>query len=122
MTWTYRQTTGELRGPAGMIVGVGYSGNRAGLNNPAMEADPDVGPIPAGLYHIGPALNPPDHLGPIAMPLTPVGHDAHGRSGFFCHGDNAARNHTASHGCVIQDHEPRAAIDQSADCDLLVIP
>jgi hypothetical protein len=38
---------------AGAVIGNGYSGREAGLNNPAMQ---DVGPIPVGTWSIGPAF------------------------------------------------------------------
>jgi len=121
--WTYQQSTGKLTDPTGAWIGTGYSGHGEGLNNPAMEADPGVGPIPAGIWDIGPALDPPDHLGPIAMPLTPLpGFDPHGRSAFFIHGDNAAGDESASHGCIVIQRADREQVDASDDCRLLVIP
>lgn len=101
MSWKYAQSSGMLwHGSA--LVGTCYSGHGEGLNNPDMEAFHGVGPIPAGDYVIGPPKDPQDHLGPLAMPLTPApGNGAHGRSAFFMHGDNAAMNHTASDGCIV---------------------
>lgn len=122
MPWTYHQTSGRLVSPRGELLGIGYSGHGDGLNNPAMEAVHGVGPIPAGHWHIGPAKAPPDHLGPVAMPLTPVGFDPHGRSAFFMHGDNIHMNHTASDGCVIMGPLIRRCVDASLDCDLFVLP
>lgn len=122
MAFRYQQSTGVLTNCKGEVLGTGYSGHGTGLNNPAMDDVEGVGPIPAGHWHIGPAKNPVDHLGPIAMPLTPQGFDPHGRSAFFMHGDNAAADHTASDGCIIMPHNVRQAVDQSSDCDLEVIP
>jgi len=34
----------------------------------------------------------------------------HGRDGFMLHGDNSAGNHTASEGCIIQNHATRAYV------------
>jgi Protein of unknown function (DUF2778) len=121
MSWTYRQSTGALT-HNNVLVGSGYSGHGEGLNNPAMEAAQGVGPIPAGDYHIGAPKDPPDHLGPIAMPLTPApGNAAHGRSAFFMHGDNAAADHTASDGCIIMPRTVRETVCDSDDHDLTVI-
>ena len=120
--FTYQQTTGHLDGDG--VAGAGYSGHGAGLNNPAMEAVHGVGPIPAGRYRIGPPKDPVDHLGPLAMPLTPIdGNDAHGRSAFFLHGDNAEANHTASDGCVIMGPTIRAAVNaaRAAGDDILEV-
>jgi hypothetical protein len=122
MANTYRQSTGELTGADGTLIGKGYSGHDAGLNNPAMEADPGVGPIPAGNWHIGAPLDPPDHLGPVAMPLSPVGFDPHGRSAFFMHGDNSLDDESASHGCIVMPRYARDCIDAGDDRDLVVIP
>ncbi|HZK99414.1 MAG TPA: tlde1 domain-containing protein [Caulobacteraceae bacterium] len=122
MSWSYSQATGKLRDPSGEWVGTGYSGHGAGLNNPAMEADPDVGPIPAGIWIIGPPRNPPDHLGPLAMPLEPIpGFDPHGRSGFFMHGDFVGdTGEAASKGCIVIQRADRQLVAASADRRLLV--
>lgn len=84
--------------------GEGYSGHGEGRNNPEMETVHDLGPIPRGLWRIGDPVNHP-RMGPLTFPLIPIGHDAHGRTGFFIHGNNAAND--ASHGCPILDHEIR---------------
>ena len=122
---TYCQSTGVLTNDWGGGVhpmGIGYSGNGEGLNNGAMQDDQNVGPIPVGQWRIGPPLDPPDHLGPLAMPLTPANDtQTFGRSAFFIHGDNAAMNHTASHGCIILGRTIREAINNSNDRDLTVV-
>ena len=124
MSWTYQQSTGKLTDPAGEWFSTCYSGHGEGLNNPAMEAVEGVGPIPAGTYKIGPARDPIDHLGPIALPLTVVrfANPALDRSGFFIHGDNAAADHSASDGCIVDGLAGRQLIDASSDDDLEVIP
>jgi hypothetical protein len=123
--WTYKQTTGRfVSDPSAStaISATGYSGHGDGMNNPQMQAVKGQGPLPLGSYTIGDPLDPPDHLGPLAMPLTPdVGNCMFGRSAFFIHGDNPALDHTASDGCVILDHPTRAAIAASADRRLRVI-
>jgi hypothetical protein len=108
----YRQGSGELLSAATLaLIGVGYSGNGLGLNNPGMERMRDVGPIPRGEYDILPPLDPAGHLGPLAFPLRPrAGTETYGRSDFLLHADNFARNHTASHGCIIQDRPARLAV------------
>jgi len=120
MTWTYKQSTGELDRD-GAAVGAGYSGHGDGLNNPAMQDVHDVGPIPQGGWTIGPPVDPPDHLGPLALPLTHVSGDEFGRSAFFIHGDNAQLNHSASDGCIILVRELRQQIVDSGDDDLQVV-
>jgi Protein of unknown function (DUF2778) len=119
MVWTYKQTSGGL-GHDGAEVGAGYSGHGDGLNNPAMQNIHDVGPIPQGTWTIGPPHDPPDHLGPLAMPLTHISGNDFGRSAFFIHGDNAAGDHSASDGCIIMSHAIRQQIADSDDRDLQV--
>ena len=53
------------------------------------------------------------------MPLTPVGHDALGRSGFFIHGDSIKGG--ASHGCIVLPRPVRLFIANSGDQDLTVV-
>jgi hypothetical protein len=77
-----------------------------------------VGPIPRGEYQIGPGYNTV-HMGPLSIPLTPIGHNALGRSGFFIHGDDL--QHDASHGCIILPPHIRNAINLSHDKSLKVV-
>jgi len=122
MAWTYSQSTGQLK-HNGTVVGTGYSGagmtTATGRNNPAMQSLHNQGPIPQGHYHIGTAYFH-RHKGPITMNLTPVGHNAFGRTEFRIHGDNAANN--ASEGCVILGPTIRHQISASGDAALLVVP
>jgi len=115
--WTYRQSDGELLHD-GAFVGTGYSGFGEGRNNGFLEWKPDVGPIPRGLYKIGPE-RVSERLGPIVMNLDPDGHAACMRTDFRIHGDNA--RHDASHGCVILGPLIRRAIADSPDKQLTVI-
>ena len=122
MPWTYSQSTGQLH-HNGVLIGTGYSG--AGLlpingrNNPAMQNIANQGPIPTGQYQIGPSYNHP-HKGPTVMNLTPVGHNALGRSGFMIHGNNIQNN--ASQGCIILGPAIRQQIAASTDHTLVVQP
>lgn len=117
MTWTYRQSDGELL-HNGEFIGTGYSGRGDGRNNPDMEAAADEGPTPRGRYCIDGARFS-QRLGPIVMNLDPIAHDACGRSLFRIHGDNA--NHDASHGCIILGPLIRRAIADSGDKTLEVV-
>lgn len=108
--YTYEQRTGRFLKPDGTLLATGYSGIAKGLNNPAMEDVRGVGPIPAGDWSIDLHPVPPEHVGPFALALLPVGHNAHGRSLFRIHGDNVLGNHTASHGCIILGRPARQAI------------
>jgi hypothetical protein len=118
--WLYAQSTGRLSCDGG-FEGSGYSGFGTGLNDPDSEAIPNVGPIPRGRWKI---VRWEDHhgdKGPVVAMLEPVGHDAHGRSGFLIHGDNSLGNHTASHGCIILPRMVREKMRASDDTDLEVI-
>lgn len=121
--YTYVQTTGKLLDVDGALLGIGYSGHGEGLNNAAMEAVVGIGPIPAGMWSIDlDALPLTHHLGPYAFALTPVGHDAHGRSLFRIHGDGASMDHTSSHGCIILGPHIRQHIQTAGITSLKVIP
>jgi hypothetical protein len=119
--WTYQQSTGQLR-KDGALVGTGYSGHGDGVNNPAAQNEQRIGPIPQGVYRIGAPLDPPDHLGPLAMPLTAQpGTETFGRSAFFMHGDNSQGNESASEGCIIMARLIRQTVAASPDRDLTVV-
>lgn len=122
MPWTYSQSTGQLR-QNGALVGTGYSGagqNAAnGRNNPAMQGIANQGPIPTGQYLIGNSYNHPQK-GPTSMNLTPLGHNALGRTGFMIHGNNVQDN--ASQGCIILGPTIRQQIAASNDHVLTVQP
>lgn len=120
----FNQTTGEVTHD-GQHFDWAYSGHSAGVNNPKMQYIPQVGPIPVGMYTIGPAFVHP-HAGAVCMRLTPdKDTDTRGRSGFMWHGDNISLNHTASEGCVISPRIARLAAATAVaagDDQLLVIP
>ncbi len=119
--FTYNSLHPRLLRDGKPIVGAPlYSGYGPGLNNPAMEAVPDIGPIPAGEWQIMVWHDHYEDKGPCVAQLEPVGHNAHGRTGFLIHGDNAAQNHTASHGCIIAGPSIRAAMREAGDTDLIV--
>lgn len=112
--------------PDGSLAATGYAGGDAGtrpdgVNNPALQHVPRVGPLPAGAYMMG---EPVEHtqLGPFALPLEPFADNRmHGRSGFYCHGDNFALNRSASDGCIIMPHDVRAEMWESEDHQLVVV-
>ena len=129
--WTYSQTTGALA-HNGDPAGVGYSGFEAGLNDPASEGIPDVGPIPAGNYTFGAVLPiGPGHTGVFVIPLVPdtltrakIIILGRGPDSFFCHGDTASdvvlHLELASRGCIIASRVIREAIALSIDKQLMV--
>lgn len=118
MTWRYKQTTGELSYD-GAPQGKGYSG-RKGVwrNNPAWEAKPGYGPIPRGRWKMT-GIYDSKNVGPRAIILEPVGHDAHGRTAFRIHGDSKSGD--ASRGCIILPRPQRMAMWESGDRELVVI-
>jgi hypothetical protein len=75
MSWEFSQRRNTL-GLEGDYRGLGRSG----------DSDPDKediagGPAPRGSWLIG-TWSDSDDLGQCTAPITPAGHDAHGRSGF----------------------------------------
>jgi len=121
--WTYEQSTGNLTDPQGVILGHGYSGNGADLDQPSDQNVPCHGPIPQGEWTIGRFFDDPHGKGPLVAHLTPMaGTETFRRSGFMIHGDNASANHTASEGCIILARALREAIMASNDRILQVIP
>jgi hypothetical protein len=115
--WKYDQSAGELS-RNGKVVARGYSGKGSAKNDPDMEHVRATGPIPRGMWKIG-EPHRSAKTGPYAMNLTPVGHDAKGRSAFQIHGDNATG--TASSGCIILGPAQRRLIWESGDHDLEVV-
>ena len=98
-----------------------YSGFGPGLNNPAMETIPDVGPIPRGKWGIARWEATHGTKGPQVAILCPDGWDAHGRSDFLIHGDNRDGNNTASHGCIIAPRWVRDKLQASGQTKLIVL-
>jgi hypothetical protein len=118
----YHQRCGDLVDPGGLLLGTGYSGSPSGKNDPAKQCIPDVGPIPAGYYTIGPSFDAMD-TGPLSMNLEPdPENEMCNRSGFRMHGDSIQAPGTASKGCIIMSHPVRETVDASMDRRLLVMP
>ena len=122
--WTYEQRTGILR-QDGKAIATGYAGRDTpqcqGKNNPSAEAVHDIGPLPRGLYTIGPLENVPG-LGVDVMPLWPsLKNTMWGRSGFFIHDDLVNAPGTASHGCIVLYLPIRERIAASGDNQLTVV-
>jgi len=113
--WSYRQSTGELISPKGIVVATGYSGAPDAKNNPAMESFHNVGPIPRGRYTISAPVDTVTH-GPYVLPLQPdVGNEMYGRLGFLIHGDSKVEPGSASEGCMIMPEAARKQIWLSND-------
>lgn len=120
-SWTYRQSTGELIDPDGIMIEVGYSGAPGYVNRPIGERVEDHGVIPTGNYTMMAAI---DHAtcGPCSIPLTPDADNAmHGRDGFYMHGDTDEMNQTASSGCIIMSRPTRDMVNASPMRTLCVV-
>lgn len=121
--WFYSQRSGILS--QGTLAGSvcvgkeGYSGRGVARDKPEFEAFHNAGPIPTGRYRIGMATTHP-HKGSVVMSLTPLGHNARGRTGFLIHADSIKHPGEASEGCIILDAEQRKKIAQSGDRELVV--
>jgi hypothetical protein len=119
--WSYDSANGNLS-QDGAFVGTGYSGFGDGVNNRAEEMDADIGPVPHGNYTIEPFFDDPGGKGPMVAHLEPAPENTmFGRTGFMIHGDNAAMNRTASHGCIIFARDIRQKISDSGDTALEVV-
>lgn len=120
--WTYKQSTGEMVNADGKIVAIGYSGHLQGRNNPDLQAQHDVGPIPRGNWTIlGPPVDTTSH-GPFVLHLHPdPDTNCFGRDGFLIHGDSVVHPGMASLGCIILLRAAREQIWQSKDHKLQVV-
>jgi hypothetical protein len=127
MMWVYSQSRGTMS-HGGKLVGTGYAGGNipphfdpTAKNNPERQFDHMYGPLPRGVYTIGPAHTDPQ-LGPVAMRLSPDPRNLmHGRDGFFIHGDSLAHPGEASEGCIVMDVGVRNIIAASTDRYLQVV-
>jgi Tlde1 domain len=119
--WTFVQRTGELL-LAGTPKGIGYSGGGTGKNNPAMQSDKDVGPIPCGFYSIAGLIDRDPVCGEYVLALAPdETNEMFGRTGFRWHGDSTEHPGQASHGCIVSARALRIEAWESADHNLQVI-
>ena len=120
MPWSYSQSTGQLTRNGVPLGRPGYSGAPEGQNNPNMQQVPNVGPIPRGTYRIGPPRSS-SARGPHVLDLTPVGHNALGRTAFLIHGERRdGPPGLASTGCIILPLHIRQQVVASGDHELIV--
>lgn len=118
--YVYSQSKGEMRDVANDLVGLGYSGFAQGKNNPNLQAQANIGPIPQGGYSMGDLFHS-DADGPDCIRLTPDPETmTFGRSGFLIHGDSLEHAGSASHGCIILSHRARLILGTSSDRRLYV--
>lgn len=104
-TLNYNQRSGEID-DGNRVLGVGYAGHGPGVNDPALQAEQGVGPLPQGLYRIGRQQTNVTKSGTkllSSMRLIPdPSNKMFGRGGFLIHGDNSRHDQSASEGCVVQ--------------------
>ena len=121
--WTYKQLTGEITNPSGVVLKPNsYSGYGKYRNDPTAQMVKALGPIPCGDYTITPEYTHP-HLGPVVMNLDPYPeNNMFGRSLFRIHGVSADKPATpedesllSSHGCICAVKTVRKIISASKD-------
>ena len=120
MSYTYEQATGRLIDPQGNVVATGYAGgncgnNPEGKNNPDMQDQHAIGPLPVGIYTFTEHEDSP-HLGPFAIILVPDdSNEMFGRADFRMHGDSISHPGCASEGCIIMPRVVREAVFASGE-------
>lgn len=115
----FRLGEGMLYGSDGLQIGPCYAGIGPYVNNVAACALKDQGPLPVGRYSIGAPIDDAQ-TGPFSLPLTPDPSNLmFDRGGFLCHGDTAAHDHTASHGCPVADRPEREVVAQHQLLDVV---
>lgn len=126
MTWRWDQSAGELT-QDGKFIGKGYSGRGRGLNNPALQGERALGPVPRGKWRLVSVADSPNTgrftITLHAIDATPDNdtHDATGRGAFRIHGDNARGDQSASRGCIILPRVLRERMWNSKDHILEVV-
>ena len=121
--YNYHQASGILDHD-GVVLLHCYAGHGVGLNNPAMQDQHDVGPLPEGHYTMAAYDRFSAHrrVSRRSSLFPDTANQMFDRSGFRIHGDNAAANHTASDGCIIAGHivERTGIWNSGGDRDLMV--
>lgn len=112
MNYKYEQESGRFfLGPN--LIDVGYSGKGEGKNNPELENEHNIGPIPVGWYTIDGPFDSPTK-GPLMFRLTPDSeNEMYGRDSFEIHGDSITHPGEASDGCIILDKNAREQVHES---------
>lgn len=100
------------------FVSRGYAGRQQGRNNPELETQKNVGPIPRGFWEIGETVYSAT-AGPVTVILNPHPEtQTYGRSAFRIHGNNVRDD--ASRGCIILPRSVRSLIAKRRGQTLLV--
>jgi RHS repeat-associated protein len=130
LCWVYSQSTGQLTqvdaNGSATPAGTGYAGHGDGVNNPAMQDVPNVGPPPIGTYTMGPQRLNITNSGrrlPASMRLTPSqDNQMFNRDGFLVHGPHENDNQDSSNGCPIFNKATRDKMGVSGDNCFQVVP
>lgn len=108
----YEASTGRFlseRGGSSSLIAIGYAGAPPCLNDPTKHQVRSCGPLPQGRYRIIERKHP--RFAEPAFALYPLeGTETFGRTGFWIHGDNRARNRSASTGCIVIDRAGRLRV------------
>lgn len=106
----YQQSNGSLS----EVFALGYSGNGEGKNNPQLQDQHNVGPLPKGKWKMtvikddhGNMVDYKGKKAPVIRLTAEPETETFGRDGFLIHGDSISAPGTASDGCVIENHEDR---------------
>jgi RHS repeat-associated protein len=127
LDWVWSQSAGTMTNTnnPGVVVGSGYAGHGSGVNNPAMQSSPGIGPLPQGSYTIGSQQTNTTGSGvvlPGSMRLMPdASNNMLSRSGFLIHGGSMATQ-SSSAGCIVLPPNVRNLIGGSGDNRLVVVP
>ena len=120
--WTYQIATRCLLHDGEVVSNTGWAGQGPWQDDPTETNVEKKGPLPCGLYTIGPAYHH-DKLGPVTMNLGPdAENEMFGRADFRIHGASATDSAHSSEGCIIQLRSVREQIAASPDRRLEVVP
>ena len=112
LTLQYSQSTGALTDAVKGVVAQGWAGCGEGKNNPEMQEVHSVGPLPRGLYDLGPWEPFHEGLGPLVCRLIQVEGETFGRDGFFIHGASMGHYGDESKGCLVLPRSQRELVQK----------
>ena len=101
------------------IIGFGYSGHSANLNDIHKANIQGVGPLPAGTYIITEVYDDPKRGRHTCRLKAAIGNKMFGRDGFLIHGDTEAEAHEASDGCIIAPYWVRLTFKAGDEIDVI---
>jgi hypothetical protein len=130
MSWLFKVTSGIIVDPSGSVAWkAAYAGgnegkNIEGVNNVAMQDQPNIGPLPQGKYAMVQIVLQHPRLGPYVILLSPdAANEMYNRGDFRIHGDRTDPSlvHAASEGCIIAPRFVREKMWTSTDHEVEVI-